>query len=249
MSSGKILALLVLVALVVPSVLAFTGQPILTPTTEPQPLNDPPTKPTISGPSSGNADTSYQYTVQSTDPDGDDIHYCFDWGDGDSICSNYYTSGEEATLSHTWDTEGDYTIEVYAEDRNGAASPTTTLTVSMPLTYSTTNDLSVDITAPKNGIYLTGFKIFPIFGQVVFGDVTVEVTTSDDVQYVEFLLQMTCGCGRSVMHTDTTPPFTWEWDRDYDDDEVIDEGMVPITVFAYGEETRTSDSLTVLKLA
>ena len=141
----KPIVMMVLVALVVPSVLAFTGHPDLTPTTQPQPLNDPPTAPTISGPSSGDAGTSYQYTVMSTDPDGDDIHYCFDWGDGDSICSNYYASGEEATVSHTWDSEGDYTIEVYAEDRNGAASPTTTLTVSMPLVYvdSTTSSHTV----------------------------------------------------------------------------------------------------------
>ena len=132
----KPIVMMVLMALVVPSVLAFTGHPDLTPTTQPQPLNDPPTAPTISGPSSGDAGSSYQYTVQSTDPDGDDIHYCFDWGDGDSLCSNYYASGEEADVSHTWDSEGDFTIEVYAEDRNGTASTTTTLTVSMPLSYS-----------------------------------------------------------------------------------------------------------------
>jgi len=121
----------------------------------------------------------------------------------------------------------------------------------MPLSYTDGGqDISVDITAPKNGIYLAGFKVFPILGQVVFGDVTVEVDASSDVQYVEFLLQMTCGCGRTVVHTDTTAPYTWTWDTDYDDDELIDEGMVPITVFAYDEQlNQRSSGITVLKVA
>ncbi|MBS3773112.1 MAG: hypothetical protein KGY55_02815, partial [Candidatus Thermoplasmatota archaeon] len=72
----KTIATVVLLALVVPSVMAFTGQLNTVPDTEPRQLNDPPTAPTINGPSSGDAGTSYQYTVQSTDPDGD------------SICSN-----------------------------------------------------------------------------------------------------------------------------------------------------------------
>ena len=242
----KIIAVLVLLALAIPSVMALSGQPDAVPmTTE---GNDAPTTPSINGPSSGQTGTSYQYTVMSTDPDGDDIHYCFDWGDGDSVCTNYYTSGEEATISHTWDNDGDYTVEVYAEDRNGAKSDTATLSVTMPLSRGRSDDPSVSISAPKNGIYLAGLRVFPIPGQVVVGDVTVKATASDDVRYVEFLLQMTCGCGRAVMHTDTTAPYTWEWNTDYDDDEVIDEGLVPVTVFAYGEESRTSDSTTVLKL-
>ncbi|MFO8132312.1 MAG: PKD domain-containing protein [Thermoplasmatota archaeon] len=243
----KTIASIVLLALVVPSVMAFTGQPNVT--TAPEQLNDPPATPTIQGPSSGKAGTSYTYTFQSTDPDGDDINYCFTWGDGDGGCTNYVSSGEEATVSHTWDNDGDYTVEVYAEDKGGAKSDTATMTVTMPLSYDSVQDISVDITAPKNGVYLAGFKVFPILGQVVFGDVTVEVDASSDVQYVEFLLQTAGGCGRAVMHTDTTAPYTWEWDTDYDDDEVLDEGLVSVTVFAYDEQlNQRSDGLTVLKL-
>ncbi len=134
MSSGKILAGLMLLALVVPSVMAFTSQPDVTMPSDQ--LNDPPTKPTIEGPSSGETGTSYQYTFTSTDPDGDDIHYCYEWGDGDSGCTQYLESGEQATVSHTWDSDGDYTLEVYAEDKSGAASETATMTVSMPLRHT-----------------------------------------------------------------------------------------------------------------
>ncbi len=139
----KIGSIVVLLALVVPSVMAFTSQPDVTMPSDQ--LNDPPTKPTIEGPSSGETGTSYQYTFTSTDPDGDDIHYCYEWGDGDSGCTQYLESGEQATVSHTWDSDGDYTLEVYAEDKSGAASETATMTVSMPLvvTHSTTGSHTV----------------------------------------------------------------------------------------------------------
>ncbi|MFO8132311.1 MAG: Ig-like domain-containing protein [Thermoplasmatota archaeon] len=136
MNIDKTLAGFVLLALVIPSVMAFTGQPDVT--TAPEQLNDPPTKPSIQGPSSGKTGTSYTYTFQSTDPDGDDINYCFTWGDGDGGCTNYVSSGEEATVSHTWDSDGDYTVEVYAEDKGGAKSDTATMTVTMPLSYGST---------------------------------------------------------------------------------------------------------------
>jgi hypothetical protein len=107
----------------------------------------------------------------------------------------------------------------------------------------------VRISTPRNGIYAFGFKVLPIFGQVVFGDLTVEALVSEDVIRVEFLLQMTCGCGREIVHVDTTSPFTWDWDQDYDDEELIDEGNVPLMVRAYNSDYESSsDSLRLIKL-
>ena len=210
-------------------------------------LNNPPEKPTITGPTSGEAGKSYTYTAVSTDPDGDKIFYCFDWGDGNELCTNLFNSGQQASASHTWKNEGDYTITVKATDENGAESEPATLRVSMPLEYA--NKPSIKIIKPRNGIYLFGFKILPIIGQIVIGDVTVEVSASDDVERVEFLLQMSCGCGLEVMHVDTSSPFTWEWNKDYDDDEVIDEGFVSLTVRAYDSEWYESkDSIALIKL-
>ena len=96
-------------------------------------LNNPPEKPTITGPTSGEAGKSYTYTAVSTDPDGDKIFYCFDWGDGNELCTNLFNSGQQASASHTWKNEGDYTITVKATDENGAESEPATLRVSMPL--------------------------------------------------------------------------------------------------------------------
>ena len=42
----------------------------------------PPNKPVITGPPHGKYLLEYTYNVTNTDPDGDDLYYLFDWGDG-----------------------------------------------------------------------------------------------------------------------------------------------------------------------
>ena len=105
---------------------------------KPQNMNDPPTKPEVTGPTSGDAGTQYTYQVVSTDPDGDRLKYCFDWGDGKSGCTvQDYASGEVASLSHTWDEEGTYEIKFSALDyEHDLTSEETILRVSMPLHHS-----------------------------------------------------------------------------------------------------------------
>jgi len=210
-------------------------------------VNDPPATPTLTGPVEGETGTSYTYTAVSTDPDGDELTYCFTWGDGTEFCTpTTYSSGEAVEASHIWSAEGDYMISVKAIDVNGAESEPATLSVTMPLDIS--SDPEVRISKPRNGIYAFGFKVLPILGQVVFGDVTVEALVSDDVIRVEFILQ-TIGCGREIVHVDTTPPFTWDWDQDYNDDELIDEGNVPLMVRAYDSNYEsTTDTLRLIKL-
>jgi len=97
--------------------------------------NDPPEKPdNPSGPTSGNAGTEYTYSSSTTDPDGDQIYYLFDWGDGsDSRWLGPYNSGKTASASHTWTSQGSYQVKVKAKDTNLAESPwSDPLSVSMP---------------------------------------------------------------------------------------------------------------------
>ena len=82
--------------------------------------NHPPDKPTLTGPSSGEAGKSYTYTIVSTDPDEDKIYYCFDWGDGEEFCGDLMNSGEEMQATHSWKDKGSYTIKVTATDEHGA---------------------------------------------------------------------------------------------------------------------------------
>ena len=92
-----------------------------------------PTKPILTGQTSGESGTEYIYTAMSTDEDKDKISYCFNWGDGTSdFCTTLLFSGEIATGGHTWSTDGDYTITVIASDEHGVESEPATLKVSMP---------------------------------------------------------------------------------------------------------------------
>jgi hypothetical protein len=85
--------------------------------------NHPPNKPgTPSGTSSGSAGSTYSYSTSTTDMEGDDIYYWFDWGDNtNSGWVGPYSSGETAKKSHSW-SYGSYTIKVKAKDSNGEQS-------------------------------------------------------------------------------------------------------------------------------
>jgi hypothetical protein len=97
--------------------------------------NQAPNMPTISGEANGGAGQEYEYTFVSTDPDGNGLYYCINWGDGtEEICIGPYESGEEVTYAHTWEEEDTYTIQVKARDIYGAESEWATLEVSMPNT-------------------------------------------------------------------------------------------------------------------
>jgi len=80
--------------------------------------NRPPQNPgTPQGPSSGKAGVNYTFTTSTIDPDGDNVYYLWDWGDGtNSSWLGPYTSGQPITVSYTWDTVGDYFIMVKAKD-------------------------------------------------------------------------------------------------------------------------------------
>lgn len=83
--------------------------------------NEGPDNPTIkkTGP--------HEITFSSNDPEGDDIRYCIDWGDGEYEDYEWfgpYKSGEQVVASHTWEKGGFYTIYVRAYDIHNAKCPT-----------------------------------------------------------------------------------------------------------------------------
>jgi len=120
------------------NLLPLSVVPVGNPFTSP---NTPPEKPDIDGLTSGNAGTSYDYTFTSTDPDGDNIKYYIKWGDGDSEWTSFVASGTPVTVSHTWSSQGTFSIEAKAKDSNGAESGWSTLQVTMPLNKVLTNPL------------------------------------------------------------------------------------------------------------
>jgi len=86
----------------------------------PYPDNNPPDIPSRpSGPSSGPVGESVgPYTTSTTDPDGDEVIFGWDW-DGDDIVdewSEWYENNPSDSRSHTWENPGTYNVQVLAND-------------------------------------------------------------------------------------------------------------------------------------
>jgi hypothetical protein len=88
-----------------------------------------------SGETKGKKGTTYRYTAVTTDDDGDQLLYQFDWGDGTtSAWVGPYASGSTANASHAWTKKGSYGIKVKARDTSGAESNwSAPLPITMPL--------------------------------------------------------------------------------------------------------------------
>ena len=98
-------------------------------------INNPPNKPNRpSGPTKGKEGRSYQYYSVASDPDGDELSYLFDWGDGtNSGWTTPLFSGQTVIISHTWDHKGTFNIRVKAKDKyNFESEWSESLSVSMP---------------------------------------------------------------------------------------------------------------------
>jgi len=91
-----------------------------------------PAKPT--GSTDGASGNSYTYSSSTTDPDGDNIYYKFEWGDDtDSGWIGPYNSGDIVEATHIWTEKGTYEIRAIAKDENGVLSEwSDPLPINMP---------------------------------------------------------------------------------------------------------------------
>ena len=98
-------------------------------------INHEPTDPEINGPDRGIPDVEYDFIFVSTDEDGHDIRYRIDWGDDTPrVNTEFYASGEEVTLSHSWENISEYTIDARAYDEHGKPSGTSHHVIVIPRT-------------------------------------------------------------------------------------------------------------------
>ncbi|MBN1281164.1 MAG: cadherin repeat domain-containing protein, partial [Candidatus Thermoplasmatota archaeon] len=80
-----------------------------------------PSKP--AGISNGIWHQEYFFSSSTTEPDGDQMFYSFNWGDGTSSgWLGPYTSGQMVTASHIWEELGVFDVKVKARDTWGAGS-------------------------------------------------------------------------------------------------------------------------------
>jgi len=77
-----------------------------------------PCAPDVEGPTQGKADKELTYTASTTDTDGQEYYWFFNWGDDtNSGWIGPYSPGQKVSASHSWGEKGDYTLKVrYKED-------------------------------------------------------------------------------------------------------------------------------------
>jgi parallel beta-helix repeat protein len=85
--------------------------------------NYPPANLQIRGPSAGGNGIVFNFTVNATDSEGDQISYKWDWGDGNiTDWLGPFNSSVSITRSYAWASDGNYSIRVKAKDIGGGES-------------------------------------------------------------------------------------------------------------------------------
>lgn len=106
--------------------------------------NNAPEKPARpKGQNNGAQDKEYEYQTQSTDIDGDNIYYLFDWGDGTNTdWIGPYKPEKIVKAKHTWSRQGSFNVKVKAKDIHGAESEwSDPLSIIMPKNKLIKNNL------------------------------------------------------------------------------------------------------------
>jgi hypothetical protein len=105
-------------------------------------IHYPPDAPTISGPARGNLHIELEYAFVANDPENENISYYIEWGDGETTgWTEYYPSGEDITVNHTWSEKRNYTIRAMAIDTYGAESDWSEFEIIIPRKRATFNPL------------------------------------------------------------------------------------------------------------
>ena len=118
--------------------------------------NHAPTAPIVTGPTAGIVGTSYTFSFNSTDPEGDDIAYGVDWNN-DGIFEGdtpEVLSGATSSLSNTWNTTGTKTFTVVTRDIHLAQSAPTVYTIdisSVPVVTPTGTLTATPASVAANG--------------------------------------------------------------------------------------------------
>ena len=113
-----------------------------------QESNSPPDAPEIDGPTNIKFENSYNWTFTTDDPDGNNIWYYIDWGDGKVTgWLGSFSSGTTITVGHTYEyyippnptSQAEYIIKAKGRDVYGEGGEWGTLEVTVPKNQQVSN--------------------------------------------------------------------------------------------------------------
>jgi hypothetical protein len=108
--------------------------------------NEPPEAPEIDGPPSGNNGEELCWTFHSDDPNGDELKYIIDWGDGNTEETDCNPSCTPVEVCHIYEDRGKYIIKARAQEcPDGETSAESTYEITIPRARSTYNPLLLRI--------------------------------------------------------------------------------------------------------
>jgi hypothetical protein len=114
-------------------------------------VSSPPLTPSQpSGPSSARRGVSHSFATSTTDPNGDQVKYTFDWGDGTTDHTNYVASGTPVSRSHAWSRTGIFRVRAKASDDKGCDSGWSSSKLVRVTSRSPSNQSQVEA-EPANG--------------------------------------------------------------------------------------------------
>ena len=159
--------------------------------------NDPAAAAVDAGPHAGIEGEEYEFESATTDPDADELHYQWDWGDGRDLSEwmGPYASGETCTASHSWP-EGDFDIKVRAKDAWGVEtewSATYSIHLQCCVARGNVDDDAEDNVDISDLVYLVDYMFTggpppscPEAGNVD-GDIAGTIDISDLVYLVDYM--------------------------------------------------------------
>lgn len=120
----------------------------------------PTAKPSITNLTNGLYWVGVEYTffVTFVDPDGDNVYYYIDWGDGTYMeWLGPYNSGETISFTHYWNETGNYEIKMKAKDLYGNESDWLVLSITVIPPNRFFKDMEINgtlKTRPRRGLIL-----------------------------------------------------------------------------------------------
>ena len=120
--------------------------------------NNPPTTPTITGPTGGTTNNPYTFAAIATDPDGDTVQYGFDWDNNGSVdaWTPLVPSGTSQSLNRSFPLAQGYTFQVLAKDSSGSQSGWATHTITLTLPAGPTITTEPTVPVSSNSITING---------------------------------------------------------------------------------------------
>jgi|GEM_PF-6966672 len=142
--------------------------------------NLPPNTPTApGGVNYGYTNRTYTYTSVTTDPEGNDLYYLFNWDDGtNSGWLGPYHSGQEATTSHSWESPRVYRIRVIAKDSYNALS-----NCSDPLNILIDPSVILKITKYPKTYDIFSYPFYYYVGKIEASITNVGIENSGEVRW------------------------------------------------------------------